>query len=120
MSYTRKNGPWKLIHHETGFKTRADAMKREKFLKRNAVIIERLLLRRIYGRDIHIQLLLTFSVLLILDDLMKGIWGMEPWFVSEPYNLLGTFSVVGILYTWYDFVLVAIENRCDYVGLPGN
>ena len=71
-------------------------------------ILEMLLLRRIYGRDIHIQLLLTFSVLLILDDSMKLIWGMEPLFVSEPYALLGTFKVVGIIYTWYDFALVGV------------
>ncbi len=72
-------------------------------------IIERLLLRRIYGSDMHIQLLLTFSILLILDDGMKLIWGMEPLFVSEPYALLGTFSVGGILYPWYDSVLVAVS-----------
>ena len=71
-------------------------------------IIERLLLRRIYGADMHVQLLLTFSILLILDDGMKLIWGMEPLFVSEPYALLGQFTVAGILYPWYDFMLLAI------------
>ena len=69
-------------------------------------VIERVFLRRIYGADMHIQLLLTFSILLILDDGMKLIWGMEPIFVSEPYSLLGSFSVVGIIYPWYDFALV--------------
>ena len=58
-------------------------------------IIERLLLRRIYGSDMHIQLLLTFSILLILDDSMKLIWGMEPLFISEPYSMLGRFKVGG-------------------------
>ena len=72
-------------------------------------IIERVLLRRIYGADMHIQLLLTFSILLILDDSMKLIWGMEPLFVSEPYSLLGSFSVVGIIYPWYDFALVGVS-----------
>jgi branched-chain amino acid transport system permease protein len=67
------------------------------------------LLRRIYGSDMHIQLLLTFSILLILDDGMKLIWGMEPLFVSEPYAMLGTFSVGGILYPWYDSVLVGMS-----------
>ena len=71
--------------------------------------IERVLLRRIYGSDMHIQLLLTFSILLILDDGMKLIWGMEPMFVSEPYALLGTFSVGGIIYPYYDFALVAVS-----------
>ena len=72
-------------------------------------IIERVFLRRIYGADMHIQLLLTFSILLILDDGMKLIWGMEPIFVSEPYSLLGSFSVVGIIYPWYDFALVGVS-----------
>jgi len=31
--FTLKNGPWKLVYKEEGFKTRAEAMKREKFLK---------------------------------------------------------------------------------------
>lgn len=72
-------------------------------------VIERVFLRRIYGADMHIQLLLTFSILLILDDAMKLIWGMEPIFVSEPYSLLGSFSVVGIIYPWYDFALVGVS-----------
>ena len=72
-------------------------------------VIERVFLRRIYGADMHIQLLLTFSILLILDDGMKLIWGMEPIFVSEPYSLLGSFSVVGIIYPWYDFALVGVS-----------
>ena len=72
-------------------------------------IIERVFLRRIYNADMHIQLLLTFSILLILDDAMKLIWGMEPLFVSEPYSLLGSFSVVGIIYPWYDFALVGVS-----------
>ncbi|MFQ5520594.1 MAG: branched-chain amino acid ABC transporter permease, partial [Candidatus Methylomirabilia bacterium] len=72
-------------------------------------IIERLLLRRIYGSDMHIQLLLTFSILLILDDSMKLIWGMEPMFVSEPYTILGQFSVAGIIYSWYHFLLIGVS-----------
>lgn len=72
-------------------------------------IIERLFLRRIYGSDQHIQLLLTFSILLILDDSTKLIWGMQPLFVSEPYTLLGQFSVAGIAYSWYHFLLIAVS-----------
>ncbi len=72
-------------------------------------IVERLLLRRIYGSDMHIQLLLTYAILLIMDDSMKLIWGMQPLFVSEPYALLGRFTVVGIIYPWYDFVLVGVS-----------
>ncbi|MBI3327319.1 MAG: branched-chain amino acid ABC transporter permease [Nitrospinae bacterium] len=72
-------------------------------------IIERLFLRRVYGRAEAIQLLLTFSILLILDDLMKLIWGTKPMFVSEPYMLLGQFSLGGITYSWYHVLLIAVS-----------
>ncbi|MGD9304103.1 MAG: branched-chain amino acid ABC transporter permease, partial [Desulfobacterales bacterium] len=70
--------------------------------------IEKLCLRRIYGSDIHIQLLLTYAILLILDDAMKLIWGMEPMFVSEPYTFIGMFEVGGIIYPVYNFLLMVI------------
>jgi len=72
-------------------------------------IIERLFLRRIYGSDMHIQVLRTNAVLLILDDSMKLIWGVDPMFVDEPYTLLGQFSVAGILYPWYNVLLIGIS-----------
>lgn len=72
-------------------------------------IIERLFLRRIYGQAEAIQLLLTFSIFLILDDLMKLIWGTQPMFVSEPYMLLGQFSVAGISYSRYHFLLIGLS-----------
>jgi branched-chain amino acid transport system permease protein len=72
-------------------------------------IIERLFLRRIYGRAESIQLLLTFSIFLILDDLMKLIWGTKPMFVSEPYMLLGQFSAAGITYSWYHILLIGLS-----------
>jgi branched-chain amino acid transport system permease protein len=72
-------------------------------------VIERVFLRRIYGSDMHIQLLLTYAILLILDDSMKLIWGVDPMFVNEPYTLLGTFSVAGIIYPWYNFLLIGVS-----------
>ena len=72
-------------------------------------LVERLALRRIYGSDMHIQLLLTFSILLILDDVMKLIWGTTPLFVSEPYTYLGQFSLGGILFPWYNALLIGVS-----------
>jgi branched-chain amino acid transport system permease protein len=71
-------------------------------------LIERVFLQRVYGRAEAIQLLLTFSIFLILDDLMKLIWGTKPLFVSEPYTLLGEFSLSGIRYSWYQVLLIAV------------
>lgn len=72
-------------------------------------LIERLFLRRVYGRAEAIQLLLTFSIFLILDDLTKLIWGTKPMFVSEPYTLLGEFSLAGIPYSWYQVLLIGVS-----------
>jgi branched-chain amino acid transport system permease protein len=72
-------------------------------------LIERLFLRRVYGQAEAIQLLLTFSILLILDDLMKLIWGTTPMLVSKPSTLLGQVSLAGISYTWYHFLLIAVS-----------
>ena len=72
-------------------------------------LIERVFLQRVYGRAEAIQLLLTFSIFLILDDLMKLIWGTQPLFVSEPYRLLGEFTITGIRYSWYQVVLIGVS-----------
>ena len=31
--FTLKNGPWRVVYQENGFESRAEAMKREKYLK---------------------------------------------------------------------------------------
>lgn len=72
-------------------------------------LIERVFLQRVYRSAEAIQLLLTFSIFLILDDLMKLIWGTKPLFVSEPYTLLGEFSITGIRYSWYQVLLIVVS-----------
>ena len=52
-------------------------------------LMERLLLRYFYGRGEVVFVLVTYGIFLILEDVMKLIWGVTPLFVSEPYDLLG-------------------------------
>ena len=40
-------------------------------------LIERLLLSRIYGADVLMQLLVCYGIILIVDDLVKIIWGAD-------------------------------------------
>ncbi len=70
------------------------------------VVIERLLLRRIYGRDITFQLLLTFAILLILDDAVRIIWGPGYHVVDPPAILSGVFSIYSLTYPVYRIFLV--------------
>jgi branched-chain amino acid transport system permease protein len=70
--------------------------------------IERLFLRRVYSRDEEVQLLLTFSISLILEDVVKLVWGVDPIFAATPYTYLGSVRLGLVNYAWYQFLLTAI------------
>ncbi len=73
-----------------------------------APLCERGLLRTFYGRDEVLLVLVTFALFLILEDVTKLIWGVNPLYVSEPYMLFGTVDMGELSYVGYDFVLVAV------------
>ncbi len=73
-----------------------------------APLCERGLLRTFYGRDEVLLVLVTFALFLILEDVTKLIWGVNPLYVSEPYMLFGTVEFADLSYVGYDFVLVAV------------
>jgi branched-chain amino acid transport system permease protein len=56
-------------------------------------LIERLVLRRIYAQEEVLQLLVTFALFMILEDVQKLIWGVQPVFYDAPMKLLGTVDV---------------------------
>jgi len=68
--------------------------------------IERGLLRYTYGRDEVVLVLVTYALFLILEDLVKLVWGVESYFVTEPYGLLGTVELGPLSYPVYSGVLV--------------
>jgi branched-chain amino acid transport system permease protein len=76
--------------------------------------LERGLLRFFYGRDEVLNVLVTYAVFLILEDVMKLIWGVNPYFVYEPYTLLGTVEIGPLFYAGYDF---AVLGAAIVVGL---
>ena len=57
------------------------------------VLIERQLLQRIYVKEEVLQLLVTFAVFMILEDVQRLVWGVQPYFVDTPLRLLGVASV---------------------------
>lgn len=57
-------------------------------------VTERILIRRMYHRELPEQLLLTFALVLIIGDLIKLIWGTadrQIVLAIEPMEMLGTF-----------------------------
>jgi branched-chain amino acid transport system permease protein len=70
-------------------------------------LIERGLLRFMYGKDEIVLVLVTYAVFLILEDFVKLVWGVDPYFLYQPYSLLGSFDVADLTYPNYNLVLFA-------------
>jgi len=79
-------------------------------------LVERTVLRWTYGRDPVLQLLVTFSVFLILEDATKLLWGVSPYYAYQPYQLLGQVYIGGIDYPVYSFLLLLVAGIAG-VGL---
>jgi branched-chain amino acid transport system permease protein len=71
-------------------------------------MIERALLRRTYGRPEALQILVTFGLFLILEDLQKLVFGVQPYSQDIPMQLLGTSRIGGIVYLNYQLLLIAL------------
>jgi branched-chain amino acid transport system permease protein len=71
-------------------------------------LIERLFLRRVYDKDEVIGLLTTFALFLILEDVIRLIWGIEPYLVDGPFRLMGRVQIAGIAFAVYPFLLTLI------------
>ncbi len=74
------------------------------------VLFERFLIRRVYGANVLMQLLICYAVVLICDDLVKIVWGpdframgMPPEFQVPPLFILG-----GVVPPFY-LVLIAVS-----------
>ena len=70
------------------------------------LVIERGVLRWVYGRDEIVIVLATYAVFLILEDVMKLIFGPESYIAFQPRFLFGTVAIAGIPYVGYDLLLV--------------
>jgi branched-chain amino acid transport system permease protein len=72
------------------------------------LMLERGLLKMFYGRDEVVLLLVTYAVFLLLEDVTKLIWGVNPIYATQPYDLFGNVSFGKLFYVGYDLVLIPI------------
>ena len=71
-------------------------------------IIEPTLLRPLYKRAEEYQLLITFGLLLILEDLLRFIWGPYPLSASSLFEALGSLSFGESIYPAYNLVVIIV------------
>jgi branched-chain amino acid transport system permease protein len=79
------------------------------------LLIERGVLRFMYGRDEVLMVLVTYALFLILEDVTKLIWGTDSYVAWQPAYALGTVEIMGIPYTVYKFVIVGVAVLCGAV-----
>jgi branched-chain amino acid transport system permease protein len=80
-------------------------------------VLEFALLRRILDKDPILQLLVTFAAFMVLEDLQRLIWGVQPVFVSEVVGQLGTIEVAGVTYTRYQLLVLPAVAVAAFFGL---
>jgi branched-chain amino acid transport system permease protein len=73
-----------------------------------APLIERLFLSRMYARDEVVLMLITYALFLILEDCIKLVWGVSPYFIAEPYSMLGNIELGELDYPVYNLLLVGV------------
>ncbi|GAB4179155.1 MAG: branched-chain amino acid ABC transporter permease [Rhodocyclaceae bacterium] len=73
-----------------------------------AAAIERGILRRMYGRDEVVMVLVTYAVLLILEDAIKLLWGVESYSAYQPYQQIGRVQLGAIGFATYELALIAL------------
>ena len=80
-----------------------------------APLTERGLLRMFYGRDEVLLVLVTYALFLMLEDVMKMIWGVNPYYVADTYQAFGNIQLGALSYVGYDVLLVGIAVLCGVV-----
>jgi branched-subunit amino acid ABC-type transport system permease component len=77
-------------------------------------LVERLLLRRVYGKELMFTMVVTFSVFLIGIGIIQRVWGLAPKPVTSPTEIL--VDIFNITMPLYRLVIIGIAAAV-YVGL---
>jgi len=79
-------------------------------------VIERTLLRQLYGREELYQLLLTYALVLILGDAAKAAWGTRQLSVSRPPILAGGIELLGTTLPTYNLFVMLLGSAIAVGG----
>src|SRR5215468_3540858 len=71
-------------------------------------LLEPTLLRPFYKRAEEYQLLVTFGLLMIIDDVIRWLWGPYPLSASVLFENFGSLTVGDTLYPTYNFLVIAV------------
>ncbi len=72
------------------------------------LLLERGLLRFMYGRDEVIIVLVTFAAFLMMEDAIMFVFGVDPYFAFQPYALMGNVDILDIPYSNYELFIIPL------------
>lgn len=72
------------------------------------MLIEPILLRPLYRRPEEYLLLVTFGLMLILEDAMRFVFGGTPLSADKLMDHMGSFSISGFVYPIYNLLVIGI------------
>jgi branched-subunit amino acid ABC-type transport system permease component len=79
------------------------------------IVVEALFFRPLYGRAVEYQLLLTFGLVLVFEDLAKMIWGRTPISIGTPELLKGSIAIMGKTYPIYGLFTLVIGGTLAFL-----
>jgi branched-chain amino acid transport system permease protein len=80
------------------------------------IVLERGILRFVYGKDEIIIVLVTYAVFLILEDVVVLIWGPRSYPSYQPLAAAGNVEIGGLVLSNYDIGLVVFAAALAAIG----
>jgi branched-chain amino acid transport system permease protein len=81
-----------------------------------AFFVEDLLIKRLYGKDIDISIIVTYATLLIITSIIKAVWGLKAKNVNVPEILRGQLVIGNASLPFY-YIFVAAISCIAFVAL---
>ncbi|MCF8074054.1 MAG: branched-chain amino acid ABC transporter permease [Desulfarculaceae bacterium] len=79
------------------------------------LVIETTLLKPMYKRPLEYQLLITFGILMLIEDLIKLVFGGESRYASAPFDAMGSVQLMGHTYPVYFLFVMGITALAGLV-----
>lgn len=65
------------------------------------LLVETTMLKHMYRRALEYQLLITFGIMLLIEDSIKLVFGGEAIYASAPMDGMGALNIMGVTYPLY-------------------
>jgi branched-chain amino acid transport system permease protein len=72
------------------------------------MVLEKLAIARLYGRDHLDHVLATFGLVLFFNEAARMLWGPQPYFLPLPAFFESTVDLLGISYPTYRFAIIVV------------